>query len=96
MGVPRVPKHTSSHDRALEWETPTKELGVGQSGNGAHGTFASIVTLSGYLDEVASHLVVASFLARKSNACDGGGEGSQDREEGENPHIGEESVRVGK
>ena len=81
-------EHTASHDRALEWKTPAKELGVGQSGNGACGTFTRKIAPGRRLTEteVASHFEPAVVCARESNACHGGGEGGQDRDEGENPH----------
>ena len=43
------------------------------------------------LTKVTSHLEPAVVCARESSTCDGGGEGSQGRDEGENPH----SVRLG-
>jgi len=76
-------KRTTSHNRALEWETPTKELGVGQIGDGARGMLAREIALCG---DTASHLVPAVIDTGESSACDGGGEGSQGGDEGEEPH----------
>jgi len=91
-------ERTASHDRVLEWKTPTKELSVGQSGNRAGGTFTRKIALGHRLSELTSHLEPAVISARESSACDGGGEGGQGWDEGENPHSvwlsWKESVRV--
>ena len=77
---------TASNDRVLEWETPTKELGVGQSTDGTREALAREVALGGRLDNVASHLGRAVARARENGTRDGGGEGGPDWNEGKNPH----------
>jgi hypothetical protein len=71
---------TTSHNRALEWEATTKELGVGQSRDGARGMFTRKFALRNRLSELASYFIPAVVLARESDARNGGNEGSQDRD----------------
>ena len=78
-------KRTTSNDRVLEWETPTKELGVCQSTDGTREALAREVPLGARLNNVASRLGCA-VRARERSTRDGGGEGGQDWDEGEDPH----------
>ena len=48
--------------------------------------FARKIAFVGRLSEVTSYLESAVALARESNTCDGGDEGSHGWDEGENPH----------
>jgi hypothetical protein len=80
-------KRTTSNDRVLEWETPTKELGVGQSTDGAREALVREVALGARLNNVTSPLGCTVARTRERSTRDGGGEGGQDRDEGENPHF---------
>jgi len=75
--APQLHERTASHDRVLEWETPAKERGIGQSANCAGGMFTGEITLGSQLSEFASDLEPTVVLARESGTYDGGGKCSQ-------------------
>jgi hypothetical protein len=76
---------TTPNNRIIEWETSTKEFGVGQSMDGARETLARKIALGGRLDG-AVYLERAVVRARERSTRDGGSEGNQDWDEGESPH----------
>jgi hypothetical protein len=78
-------KRTTSHDWGSERKTTAEELSVGQFANAARDWLIREVALR--MRRVASNLALAAaVIASEGEARNGGGESSQDWDEGEKPH----------
>ena len=89
-------KRTALYDQVLGWELPAKELRVGHFVDSARKALTIDVALDGQLNGGASHLGRTVVHARENTARYGGGDGSQDWDEGENPHGGKKCGGEGK
>ena len=79
-------KRTTSHDWGLERKTTTKELSVGHFTNTARDGLTREVAFRRL--RVASNLALAAgVIASERKARNGGGESSQDWDEGEETHV---------